>query len=60
MHRRVAVESEILGAGTDLFLSLFVVMVCIYVFLVVAGATARKEAEKIACPWPATGWSSNS
>ena len=44
MHRRVAVESEILGAGTDLFLSLFVVMVCIYVFLVVAGATARKEA----------------
>jgi len=43
MHKRVPVEGEILGAGTDLFLSLFVSMMCVYAFLVGAGAKARRS-----------------
>ncbi len=39
-------DPEILGAGTDLFLSLFSVMVCVYAIMVGMQAAARKAAEE--------------
>ena len=40
-------ESEILGAGTDLFLSLFSVMVCVYAFMVGLQAATQETASRV-------------